>query len=194
MKYKLIIHKDADEEIIAIVHSPSSLTQQIEDIVCNFSGVDSIMGYRDDEMRKLAFSEIECITILERKVIAIDTAGKHYRIPVTNHAVRSGIAADQVFNLLRQRRRPMGDHPDFFFRIFIDNEFVFHRLKSLLFFHLPEETQHSSHHHQCTVQKNRQKVCRCDLKISVEQCFFHFGCVHKGEYIRDLLKKPSNKF
>ena len=38
------------------------------------------MGYRDDEMRKLAFSEIECITILERKVIAIDTNGNQYRI------------------------------------------------------------------------------------------------------------------
>lgn len=80
MKYKLIIDKDAEEEIIAIVHTPSSLTQQIENLVCSFSGVDSIMGYRDDEMRKLAFQEIECITILDRKVIAIDTQGKHYRI------------------------------------------------------------------------------------------------------------------
>ena len=66
MKYKLIIDKDADEEIIAIVHAPSSLTQQIENLVCSFSGADCIMGYRDDEMRKLAFSEIECITILNR--------------------------------------------------------------------------------------------------------------------------------
>ena len=81
MKYKLIIDKDEEEEIISIVHSPSSLTQQIEDIVCNFSGVDSIMGYRDDEMRKLMFSEIECITILDRKVIAVDTSGNQYRIP-----------------------------------------------------------------------------------------------------------------
>lgn len=80
MKYKLIIDKNKDEEIIAIVHSPSSLTQQIENLVCSFSGLDSIMGYRDDEMRKLAFQEIECITILERKVIAIDTHGNHYRL------------------------------------------------------------------------------------------------------------------
>lgn len=80
MKYKLIIDKDAEEEIIAIVHTPSSLTQQIENLVCSFSGVDSIMGCRDDEMRKLAFQEIECITILDRKVIAVDTQGKHYRI------------------------------------------------------------------------------------------------------------------
>ena len=80
MKYRLIIDKDAEEEIIAIVHEPSSLTQQIENLVCSFSGADSIMGCREDEMRKLAFQEIECITILDRKVIAIDTNGNHYRI------------------------------------------------------------------------------------------------------------------
>ena len=80
MKYKLIIDKNAEEEIIAIVHAPSSLTEQIENLVCNFSGADSIMGYRDEEMRKLAFQEIECITIIDRKVIAIDKKGTHYRI------------------------------------------------------------------------------------------------------------------
>ena len=80
MKYKLIIDKNAEEEISVIAHAPSALTQQIENLVCNFSGADSMMGYRDDEMRKLAFQEIECITILDRKVIAIDTNGNHYRI------------------------------------------------------------------------------------------------------------------
>ena len=80
MKYKLIIDKDAEEEIIAIVHAPSALTQEIENLVCSYSGSDSIMGYRDDEMRKLPFSEIECITVQDRKVIAIDTSGNHYRI------------------------------------------------------------------------------------------------------------------
>ena len=80
MKYKLIIDKDAEEEIIAIVHGPSSLTQQIENLVCNASGLDSIMGYKEDVMRKLTFSEIECITVLERKVVAIDTTGDRYRI------------------------------------------------------------------------------------------------------------------
>jgi DNA-binding LytR/AlgR family response regulator len=80
MKYRLIIDKNAEEEIIAVVHSPSSLTEQIENLVCNYTGTDCILGYRDDELRKLAFKEIECITILDRKVIAIDTLGNHYRI------------------------------------------------------------------------------------------------------------------
>ena len=80
MKYKLIIDKAAEEEIVAIVHAPSSLTQQIEDLVCSYSGVDSLLGYREDEMRRLAFQDIECITVLDRKVIAIDSHGSHYRL------------------------------------------------------------------------------------------------------------------
>ena len=78
MKYKLIIDKDADEEIIARVHAPSSLTEQIENLVCKFSGAESIMGYKNDEMRKLLFSEIECITVIDKKVIAIDTKCNSY--------------------------------------------------------------------------------------------------------------------
>jgi len=80
MKYKLIIDKDAEEEITVIAHAPSSLTEQIENLVCSYSGADFLMGYRDDEMRKLAFSDIECITILNRKVIAIDTRGVHFTL------------------------------------------------------------------------------------------------------------------
>ena len=80
MKYKLIIDKNAEEEIIAVVHAPSALTQQIENLVCSFSGADFIMGYRDDEMRKLSFGEIECITIWDRKVIAIDIHGNHFSL------------------------------------------------------------------------------------------------------------------
>ena len=77
MKFKLIIDPDAEEEITVVAHAPSSLTQQIEDLV---NGSQYIMGHRNDEMRKLTFGEIECITIHNRKVIAIDTQGNHYRI------------------------------------------------------------------------------------------------------------------
>lgn len=78
MKYKLIIDKDSEEEITAVVHAPSYLTQEIEDLVRNYSGADTITGYRNDEMRRLPFGKIECITIIGRKVIAIDTQGNSY--------------------------------------------------------------------------------------------------------------------
>lgn len=80
MKYTLIIDKEADEEIVVTAHAPSALTEQIENLVCSFSGTDCIVGYREEEMRRLAFSEIECITVLARRVIAIDTFGNHYRV------------------------------------------------------------------------------------------------------------------
>ncbi len=80
MKYRLIIDKNADEEIVATVHAPSLLTQQIENLVCSYSGADSIIGHNDGEMRKLTFQEIECITVIDRKVIAVDTEGNRYRL------------------------------------------------------------------------------------------------------------------
>ena len=78
MKFKLIINKDAEEEIVATVHSRSSLTQRIEEMVMAFSGEDYLLGYNDDEIRKIPYERIECITILDRKVIAIDTEGGRY--------------------------------------------------------------------------------------------------------------------
>ncbi len=80
MKYKLIVDKQAEEEIIAVVHAPSSLTQQIETLVRTHTGQDSLLGQGESGMRRLLFSDIECITVLRRKVIAIDSDGRHYRL------------------------------------------------------------------------------------------------------------------
>ena len=80
MKYELIIDRDAQESVIVTARAPSALTQKIEDLVRSYSGTDSILGFREDELRRLQFSDIECITILDRKVMAIDRAGKEYRI------------------------------------------------------------------------------------------------------------------
>lgn len=80
MKYELIIDRDAQESVIVTARAPSALTQKIEDLVRNYSGTDSILGFREAELRRLQFSDIECITILDRKVMAIDREGKEYRI------------------------------------------------------------------------------------------------------------------
>lgn len=80
MKYKLIIDKTAEEEITVVVHAPSSLTQQIENLIKSYSGADHLMCYRDDEIRRLPFSQIECITIINRKVMVIDSRAEQYRI------------------------------------------------------------------------------------------------------------------
>ena len=80
MKYRLIIDKEAEEEIVAVVHTPSALTQQIENLVRNYRGDDALVGYKDKEIRRLSFHEIECITVLDRKVMAILDNSNRYRL------------------------------------------------------------------------------------------------------------------
>lgn len=80
MKYQLIIDKNAEEEVVVRVHAPSDLTRKIENLVRSDSGTDYLMGFREEEMRKLSFSEIECITVLDRKVVAVDREQNQYRL------------------------------------------------------------------------------------------------------------------
>lgn len=83
MKYELIIDKNAEEKITAIVHEPSSLTEKIENLVRYYDGTDGIIGCMDDEIRKISFVETECITTMDRKVIVVDTKGNKYRVQKT---------------------------------------------------------------------------------------------------------------
>lgn len=80
MKFRLIIDKSKDEEIVATVHSRTSLTDQIEELVLGSSGTDRIPAYTEDSMKMLPFSEIECITVLEGKTYAIDIKNQRYRL------------------------------------------------------------------------------------------------------------------
>ena len=67
MKYKLVIDKKAEEEIIAIVHEPSTLTQQIENLVCSYSGADSIMGHREDVCENWHLKKLSVSLLLTEK-------------------------------------------------------------------------------------------------------------------------------
>ena len=80
MKFKLIINKDAPEEVTVTAHQPSELTEQIESLVRNHENKDRIVAYTEDDMLILKFSQIECITILDGKTYIIDDKGKHYRL------------------------------------------------------------------------------------------------------------------
>lgn len=80
MKFRLIVDKSREEEIVATVHGPCQLTQQIEQLVMAHNGTDRIYGYTEDSAVLLSFANIECITVLEGKTYAIDTKGSHYRL------------------------------------------------------------------------------------------------------------------
>lgn len=80
MKFKLIIDKERDEEIIAYVHSESELTRDIENLVLAYAGSDKLLVVGEDDIMYLSFGDIECITVIDRKIFAIDSFGKKYRI------------------------------------------------------------------------------------------------------------------
>ena len=82
MKFRLIIDKNAEEEVVATVHQRSPLTDRLEALVTQSSLSDRVPGYREDEMIMLSFSDIVCITVLDGKTWAIDCQGKQFRLKV----------------------------------------------------------------------------------------------------------------
>ena len=80
MKFKLIIDKTRDEEVVATVRERSALTDRIELLVMQHTGSDRIAAYTEDDLKMLPFSQIECITVLDGKTYAIDVHGTQFRL------------------------------------------------------------------------------------------------------------------
>lgn len=78
MKFKLIIDQEKDEEVIVTAKERSPLVDEIEALISKHAG--RIPGYTDDNIRMLAVSEIECITVLDGKTYAIDSQNQRYRL------------------------------------------------------------------------------------------------------------------
>ena len=78
MKFRLIIDKEQDEEVVARVHDRSALTDELEALVSKYTG--RIPGYTEDDIKMLSVSEIECITVLDGKTYAIDSQNQQYRL------------------------------------------------------------------------------------------------------------------
>lgn len=80
MKFKLIISKEKDEELVATVHNRTALIDEIESLILKHAGADRIPGYTEDDIKMLSISEIECITVLDSKTYAIDSKNQRYRL------------------------------------------------------------------------------------------------------------------
>ena len=79
MKFKLIIDKDCEEEIVAKVHSANDFTRKIEDLILSYVGSDYLTVQGDYEILTIKFADIECITVIDRKLYVIDRRGEKYR-------------------------------------------------------------------------------------------------------------------
>ena len=78
MKFKLIIDKDKDEEVVVTAHSRTALIEEIEALISKHA--DRIPGYTEDDIKMLSAADISCVTVLDGKTYAIDTKNCRYRL------------------------------------------------------------------------------------------------------------------
>ena len=87
MKFKLIIDKEKDEEVVATVHQRYPLINEIEALISKHT--DRIPGYTEDDIKMLSVAEIECITVLDGKTYAIDSKNRRYRLKLRLYELES---------------------------------------------------------------------------------------------------------
>ena len=78
MKFRLIISKEKEEEIVATVHERTALIDEIEALISRQT--DRIPGYAEDDIKMLSVSDIQCVTVLDGKTYAIDSENRRYRL------------------------------------------------------------------------------------------------------------------
>ena len=78
MKFKLIIDKEKDEQVVVTAHSRSPLVDELEALLSRHA--DRIPGYTEDDIKMLSVAEIECVTVLDGKTYAIDRENRRYRL------------------------------------------------------------------------------------------------------------------
>ena len=78
MKFRVIIDKAKEEEIVATVHQRTDLIDEIESLILRDEQTDALAAYQEDEIRLRELSDVECITADGGKVYAIADGGKRY--------------------------------------------------------------------------------------------------------------------
>ncbi len=94
MKFKLIIDKEKDEEVVITAHSRTALIDEIEALISKHS--DRIPGYTEDDIKMLSVSEIACITVLDGKTYAIDRQNRRYRLKARLYELEQQLPASFI--------------------------------------------------------------------------------------------------
>ena len=74
MKFRLIIDKNRDEEVIVYSHKETNLTDEIKRIVEN--DARELMGYIEREAYKIGLAEVYCFVAEDNNVYAVTNKGR----------------------------------------------------------------------------------------------------------------------
>ena len=80
MNFKLTIDKTQEERVEATLRSKGDFAYRLEELVRGYSGDNSITAYTVDDIKVLAFSEIECVTVENGKTYALTVSGERFRL------------------------------------------------------------------------------------------------------------------
>lgn len=80
MKFQLILDPECEEEVVARVREASELTDKIEELVLAYGGRNFVIAENENGMIRLPYSDIECVTVIDRRVFVIDGNGEKYRV------------------------------------------------------------------------------------------------------------------
>ena len=80
MNFKLTIDKTQEERVEATLRSKGDFADRLEELVRGYSGDNSITAYTEDDIKVLAFSEIECVTVENGKTYALTVSGERFRL------------------------------------------------------------------------------------------------------------------
>ena len=80
MKFTLKIDPNAQEELFLTMRSGGKFAEEIENLVFSYNGDDLLFCFDEDEVSRLKFEDIECVTVIDRKVYALDRSGKKWRV------------------------------------------------------------------------------------------------------------------
>ena len=78
MKFRIIIDKDGEEEIVARVHQRTPLLDEIEAVISNAESIKEIIGYDDGDIKILEVNNIESFYIENGKTYASQIDGRRY--------------------------------------------------------------------------------------------------------------------
>lgn len=80
MKFKLIIDKTKDEEVVATVKKKTAVIEEIRQLVETQGNGETLTAYLEDEIVMLKITEIESIFVQEGKTYVAYSNGKRYRL------------------------------------------------------------------------------------------------------------------
>lgn len=80
MKFRIVIDKEREEEVVAFVHKKTPVLDEIEAMVSNIDGIKEITGYFDGDIKILPIKDIEAFYVENGKTFASCIDKKRYQI------------------------------------------------------------------------------------------------------------------